>query len=91
MGDEFGGVEVVGDVPAYFPTDTKGKLVPIYNQAGRFTGQLQRNGRVAVDVSGSDADQTETLLAEILIELRILNRNIMLIADKQGANPVESV
>lgn len=53
MPDEFGTKDgLLGDFPSYFPTDTDGKLVPVYNQSGRFTGQLQKDGRVAVDTHG---------------------------------------
>jgi len=74
MADEFGKVEGYnkGTNPSYFPTDTDGKLVPVYNDAGRFTGQYQKNARIAVDAlltetTGdlTEIDQTQSALERI--------------------------
>lgn len=71
MADDFSANSTTGPIPAYFPTDTKDSLVPVYNQVGRFTGQLQKNGRVAVDAVITDTtdvqetDRTQTLLSDI--------------------------
>lgn len=91
MSDDFTQLKGFPAAPAYFPTDTGGKIVPVYNHVGRFTGQFQKNGRIAVDVAEQDTEPLERLLQAILIELSILNRNTVLVADKLGASPVESL
>jgi len=74
MADEFGTVAGYGSKypPSYFPTDTDDKLVPVYNDAGRFTGQYQKNARIAVDAlltetTGdlTEIDQTQSALERI--------------------------
>lgn len=69
MADDFSAMPLIGPIPSFFPTDTENKLVPVFNGSGRFTGQLQKNGRIAVDVGSAEeegqTDQTQVLLSAI--------------------------